>query len=171
VKLTTTTPASGTIRGKMTPRHPETPENLTAERRGIGLLCWFWDTGCTKITDSGYGADFIIQKNNIPLAVCEFKERSNRLIRYNTSNMSRKKFYACLSKAQSLGVPFVYLTKFADGYYYYSCADDSEITDEGVWGRTDRGDPFDISRAVGIPAAKFRPLREIPEFINNAPFI
>ena len=143
----------------MTFRQPETEENRLAERRARNLLEWFWDATTEKIEAVGYHPDFLVHRDGKLIAVCEFKERSNRLLRYPTSNICKKKFYTCLTMAQELGVPFVYLAKFTNGLYYYACTDDSEITDEGVWGRTDRGDPFDQSEAIGMPSKLFKAIR------------
>lgn len=84
--------------------------------------------------------------------LAEFKHRTHAYGTYPTAIIPADKLERCKSLAKEMGVGFLYISEYTDGYYW--AEPERYYVQKG--GRVDRNDPKDIYPMAHIPIKDFR---------------
>jgi hypothetical protein len=132
----------------------ETPENLKREQEVANAIKEKWKCDIRKLPIA-YRLDYMILKNNKPVAVLEIKCRNAM---YEEMYLSLHKWMAGKELSRNVGVPFILAYEFKDkGIYWHTV--NEEKPELAVGGRTDRGDWQDIEPMVVFRLSKFTVLK------------
>lgn len=128
----------------------ETPEDLRHEAEAAGVLQSKFDITVQKLSETLYGFDWALCKDDELLAFAEFKQRKTK---YDTLLLSAAKFEHGTRFAKRFGKPFVLFVRWPDGLHSLKVED--EFVPEIKLGGNNRGQNGDVEPCVFIPVELF----------------
>lgn len=134
----------------------ETENDLAAERAVATDLEKLWDVTLHKLEIEDR-IDFRAERSGSLVGWIEVKCRDVHRTTYPTLILSREKVIAGDQLRRRTGMPFLIVVKWNDGLFVHRFAL-SDITDSGMGGRVDRGDPQDIEKVIHFPVEGFIPV-------------
>ena len=87
--------------------------------------------------------DFILHRNNKPVAIADFKERHNTKDKYPTFFISEQRVQNLLKAAEERNLQPMLFVRWFDGLHWLSIGPDAHVKRD-VGGRYDRGDSKDV---------------------------
>src|SRR4051812_45478710 len=95
----------------------ETPENLAFEINAHAAVEAAWGVTVVKLSETLYGIDWALFKNDRLVAWAEYKYRSQR---YDTVLLSAAKWEHGVRLAERYNVPFLFIVGYPDSMVYFS---------------------------------------------------
>ena len=136
----------------------ETHADRVSEKLIVTKLCHAWECTAEKGRHLGYVDYYLYKPKTNLIAVVEIKNREKLSVRRFPAYMiSKAKIKKGLTISNELAVPFILVVNFAEYLTYAEIKHDHKFK-EGIGGRKDRGDPYDIEEVVYIPISLFRPI-------------
>lgn len=128
------------------------------ERAIVTQICYAWDCLAEKGRHLGYVDYYLYKPKTNLIAVIEIKNRHKLSVRKFPAYMiSKNKINKGLIISNELAVPFLLVVNFAEMLMYAEIKREHQYK-EGMGGRKDRNDPYDIEPVVYIPISLFKPI-------------
>lgn len=133
----------------------ETAEDLRHEAAVARILAVMYGITVHKLSETLYGFDWVLHKDDEVLAFAEFKQRKTK---YDTLLLSAAKYEVGMRYAERLNKPFVLFVKWPDGLYSFKFHGD--FVPEVKLGGNSRGQNGDIEPCVHIPVGLFNKIAD-----------
>lgn len=133
----------------------ETAEDLRHEAAVARIIASMYGITVHKLSETLYGFDWVLHKDDEVLAFAEFKQRKTK---YDTLLLSAAKYEVGLRYAERLNKPFVLFVKWPDGLYSFKFHGD--FVPEVKLGGNSRGQNGDIEPCVHIPVGLFNKIAD-----------
>jgi hypothetical protein len=138
----------------MRPRYEE-PEDRANEYTALAKFAATWDVFIGP-RNTETGLTLLQNKQGVPIIFVETKCRRNTSYKYPSLKISTKKIKHAQQVWTKSRVPTVLLIQFTDRLMFTKLYPLKKPFPTTMWGRADRGDPYDIEEAVEIHIGKFR---------------
>lgn len=138
----------------MTRPQYEAAEDRANEFSALSKFARAWDVFIGP-RDETTGATFLHNKDGSPVVFAEVKCRRIPSFRYRSLKLSAKKVAHAKAAWTTTSIPTVLVVQFVDRLMFTKLYPLKTPLPECVWGRSDRGDPEDIEKAVEISMDKF----------------
>ena len=133
----------------------ETAEDLRHEAEVAGILESKYGISVHKLSETLYGFDWVLHKDDEVLAFAEFKQRKTK---YDTLLLSAAKYECGMRYSERLKKPFVLFVRWPDGLYSFKFHGD--FVPEVKLGGNSRGQNGDIEPCVHIPVGLFNKIAD-----------
>jgi hypothetical protein len=106
----------------------------------------------------GYVDYYLYKPKTNLIAVVEIKNRFKLSVnKFPAYMINKRKIQKGMTISNELAVPFLLVINFAELLMYADIRKEDKFK-EGMSGRRDRGDPYDIEEVVYIPMTQFKPV-------------
>lgn len=133
----------------------ETEESLSVEKEIAQQVCNQWGVSMRKLPKY-YSADYFILANDKPRAFCEIKSRSYPHSKFNSYQISLKKYMALRELTRETGLSSIIIVRFGDGSLFYHVVDTEDNVPIVYGGRTDREDWQDVEPLALLDINSFK---------------